>query len=113
VDVATKQLIFFPEFEKKIVEFSKMVVKAHSSSSASLSSSQQTARRLLRKYRKAASKDRSAKAESYWRLKKLVPSICSKDNISKLDVVLEAISYIQRLQDDLELAVLRSSTRNC
>ena len=95
-----------------------MVIKTNSnlttSSSSNLSQSQKVAKRLLRKYKKGNSKARLAKAESYWRLKKLVPSISCKDNISKLDVVLEAISYIQRLQDDLELAVLRGrSTRNC
>ena len=93
-----------------------MVVKTQTSismTSASLSSSQKTARRLLRKYRRGGSRTRAARADSYWRLKKLVPSISRKDNISKLDVVLEAISYIQRLQDDLELAVLRGATRNC
>ena len=85
-----------------------------SSSSSNLSQSQKVAKRLLRKYKKGNAKARLAKAESYWRLKKLVPSISCKDNISKLDVVLEAINYIQRLQDDLELAVLRGrSTRNC
>ena len=95
-----------------------MVIKTNSnlttSSSSNLSQSQKVAKRLLRKYKKGNSKARLAKAESYWRLKKLVPSISCKDNISKLDVVLEAINYIQRLQDDLELAVLRGrSTRNC
>jgi len=92
-----------------------MVVKTNSAfaASAPLSQSQKTARRLLKKYRRGNQKSRLAKAESYWRLKKLVPSISSKDNISKLDVVLEAISYIQRLQDDLELAILKGSVRNC
>lgn len=67
-----------------------------------VSSSQRTAQRLLRKYRGVARKTDSA--DSYWRLKKLVPAISKKENISKLDVVLEAISYIQRLQTDLESA---------
>ena len=90
----------------------KMVVKTQVVPST-LSSSQKMARRLLRKYRKGGSRTRAARADSYWRLKKLVPSISRKDNISKLDVVLEAISYIQRLQDDLLLSVLKGSSRNC
>ena len=90
-----------------------MVVKTNATL-ATMSQSQKVARRLVKKYRKGgSSRSRLAKAESYWRLKKLLPSISRKDNISKLDVVLEAISYIQRLQDDLELAILKGSVRNC
>merc|ERR1711948_29996 len=61
---------------------------------------QKTAKRVLKKYQGVAR--RRAAAQSYWRLKKLVPTIKSKENISKLDVVLEAISYIQSLQGNLE-----------
>ena len=43
-----------------------------------------------------------ATSDSYSKLKKIVPAISEKENISKLDVVLEAISYIQRLKNDLE-----------
>merc|ERR1711994_371242 len=32
------------------------------------------------------------------RLKELVPSVCIKDNVSQLDVILEAIRYISSLQ---------------
>ena len=32
------------------------------------------------------------------RLKELVPSVCVKDNVSQLDVILEAIRYIASLQ---------------
>lgn len=60
---------------------------------------QKTAKRVLKKYRDVAK--RRAAASSYWRLKKLVPTIKGKENISKLDVVLEAISYIQSLQGNL------------
>merc|ERR1712032_801134 len=35
------------------------------------------------------------------RLKKLVPSVCVKDNVSQLDVILEAIRYISSLQGKL------------
>merc|ERR1711971_122865 len=61
---------------------------------------QKTAKRVLKKYQGVAR--RRAAAQAYWRIKKLVPSIKSKENISKLDVVLEAISYIQSLQGNLE-----------
>ena len=113
----TSPTIFFAKWKEiKLVQiFSsklKMVVKTQVVPST-LSSSQKMARRLLRKYRKGGSRTRAARADSYWRLKKLVPSISRKDNISKLDVVLEAISYIQRLQDDLLLSVLKGSSRNC
>ena len=62
---------------------------------------QRTARRVVKKYRSVRGGQKSASAASYWRLKKLVPTIKSKENISKLDVVLEAISYIQSLQCNL------------
>merc|ERR1739844_698158 len=64
---------------------------------------QKTAKRVLKKYQGVAR--RRAAAQSYWRLKKLVPTIKSKENISKLDVVLEAISYIQSLQGNLEASL--------
>lgn len=35
------------------------------------------------------------------RLKKLVPAISKKQSVSKLDVILEAIRYIDQLQDQL------------
>merc|ERR1712181_18759 len=35
------------------------------------------------------------------RLKELVPSVCVKDNVSQLDVILEAIRYISSLQGKL------------
>ena len=79
-----------------------MVYLVHHASAVSWS--QKTARRLIRKYKRRGKKS----VNSYSRLKKLVPSISKKENISKLDVVLEAISYIQRLQGDLEAAILTS-----
>ena len=38
-----------------------------------------------------------------YRLKELVPSVCVKDNVSQLDVILEAIRYIASLQVSLFL----------
>ncbi|CAB4069222.1 unnamed protein product [Lepeophtheirus salmonis] len=40
------------------------------------------------------------KAE-FRRLKTILPSIRRKDNVSKLDIILEAIKYIDDLQDQL------------
>jgi hypothetical protein len=41
--------------------------------------------------------------EAYFRrLKSHVPAMSSKENPTKLEVILEAISYIQRLKRDLE-----------
>jgi len=41
--------------------------------------------------------------EAYFRrLKSHVPNVSAKDNPTKLEVILEAISYIQRLKKDLE-----------
>jgi hypothetical protein len=37
----------------------------------------------------------------FGRLKKLVPAISKKSTVSKLDVILEAIRYIDQLQDQL------------
>lgn len=67
-------------------------------------SNQKTAKRVLKKYNKVRA-GKSNTANSYWKLKKLVPTIKSKENISKLDVVLEAISYIQSLQGNLEASL--------
>ena len=71
----------------------------------SLRQQQRTARRVLKKYKEFR---KAEAAHSYKKLKKLVPAIKSKDNISKLDVILEAISYIQRLQYNLV-----ASTEDC
>ncbi|TRY75170.1 hypothetical protein TCAL_14580 [Tigriopus californicus] len=62
---------------------------------------QRTAQKVIKKYRVGGSRVGDC-GESYTKLKKIVPSISRKENITKLDVVLEAISYIQQLQDDLE-----------
>ena len=36
-----------------------------------------------------------------YRLQELIPSITGKDNITSLDIILEAIRYIDTLQDTL------------
>jgi len=46
------------------------------------------------------SKAKSTEVE-FSRLKNLVPSISKKQSVSKLDVILEAIRYIDSLQDQL------------
>merc|ERR1712242_128584 len=47
------------------------------------------------------SKDRKSTEVEFSRLKNLVPSISKKNTVSKLDVILEAIRYIDQLQDQL------------
>ncbi len=47
------------------------------------------------------SKDSSMTEMEFSRLKNLVPSISKKTTVSKLDVILEAIRYIDHLQDQL------------
>ena len=77
-------------------------------------SSQKSARRVLKKYSVLTASTTTTAANglgvngggvtkdsSFYKLKRIVPTISAKENISKLDVVLEAISYIQRLQSDL------------
>ena len=54
----------------------------------------------LRGVQKTAQKAKSTELE-FSRLKNLVPSIAKKDSVSKLDVILEAIRYIDQLQDQL------------
>ena len=36
-----------------------------------------------------------------YRLKELVPSVSAKDNVTQLDIILEAIRYIDSLQNKL------------
>ena len=84
-----------------------MAVKINSSKySSPTTNTQRTAKRVLKKYSIAKTND---SADSYWRLKKIVPTISKKENISKLDVVLEAISYIQHLQGNLEVALITAA----
>ncbi len=89
-----------------------MVVKVNmcdSTTANNSSSSRRQAQRVLRKYGLGNGSSVSKKSNgnsgchdsSYWRLKRIVPAISDKENISKLDVVLEAINYIQALQGDL------------
>ena len=79
----------------------------------STTSSQKSARKVLKKYSvltttsttvstaKIVNGGGVTKDSSFYKLKRIVPTISAKENISKLDVVLEAINYIQRLQNDL------------
>ena len=39
--------------------------------------------------------------QSFFRLQGLIPSITSKDNVTQLDIILEAIRYIDSLQNKL------------
>ena len=78
-------------------------------------SSQKSARKVLKKYSVLTASTTTTTAanglgvngggvtkdSSFYKLKRIVPTISAKENISKLDVVLEAINYIQRLQNDL------------
>ena len=51
--------------------------------------------------------------EAYFRrLKSHVPAMSTKENPTKLEVILEAISYIQRLKKDLENGQENSSSFN-
>ena len=73
------------------------------------SSQKSAARKVLKKYSVLTNSTTTpsvngggvTKDSSFYKLKRIVPTISAKENISKLDVVLEAISYIQRLQSDL------------
>ena len=71
----------------------------------STTSSQKSARKVLKKYSVLTTPSVNGggvtKDSSFYKLKRIVPTISAKENISKLDVVLEAINYIQRLQSDL------------
>lgn len=84
-----------------------MSVKAMTPGFAMMTNQRTAAKKVVKKYKGVARR----KNDSYWRLKKLVPTIKGKENISKLDVVLEAISYIQSLQGNLEATL--SSRQFC
>ena len=89
-----------------------MVVKVNStdrSSSANGEAQSATAAAAADPLRGVSSADplrprvaRSKETEmEFSRLKKLVPAISKKQSVSKLDVILEAIRYIDQLQDQL------------
>ena len=87
-----------------------MVVKVNSadrSSSANGEAQSATAAAAADPLRGVSSADASRVARSketemeFSRLKKLVPAISKKQSVSKLDVILEAIRYIDQLQDQL------------
>merc|ERR1711936_1033046 len=54
----------------------------------------------LRRTAKLRTDHRNTRAE-FKRLKTILPSIKRKENVSKLDIILEAIKYIDDLQDQL------------
>ena len=37
----------------------------------------------------------------FFRLKEVIPSVCAKDNVTQLDIILEAIRYIDSLKNRL------------
>ena len=87
-----------------------MVVKVNSAdrpSSANGEAPSATAAAAADPLRGVSSADASRVARSketemeFSRLKKLVPAISKKQSVSKLDVILEAIRYIDQLQDQL------------
>ena len=87
-----------------------MVVKVNSAdrpSSANGEAQSATAAAAADPLRGVSSADASRVARSketeveFSRLKKLVPAISKKQSVSKLDVILEAIRYIDQLQDQL------------
>ena len=87
-----------------------MVVKVKSvdrPSSANGEAQSATAAAAADPLRGVSSADASRVARSketemeFSRLKKLVPAISKKQSVSKLDVILEAIRYIDQLQDQL------------
>ena len=69
-----------------------MVIKSKFSVSTTLSPSQRMARGVLKKYHTRALLMKVSI------LKQLLPCIARKDNITQLDVILEAIRYIQELE---------------
>lgn len=84
-----------------------MVIKMTDSSNKKTSSNQQNQSQLRRtKMRSSQSyslqngTNKNTKAE-FKRLKTILPSIKRKENVSKLDIILEAIKYIDDLQDQL------------
>ena len=48
----------------------------------------------------------------FYRLKELVPSVSVKDNVTQLDVILEAIRYIASLRSQLERRKGEDETRS-
>ena len=81
-----------------------MVVKVNSNASAAeaTSTTASTADPLRGVSSDSRMANRSKETEvEFSRLKKLVPAISKKQSVSKLDVILEAIRYIDQLQDQL------------
>jgi len=85
-----------------------MVIKMTDSSNKKTTSSNQQNQSQLRRTKMRPSQNyslqngtnKNTKAE-FKRLKTILPSIKRKENVSKLDIILEAIKYIDDLQDQL------------
>ena len=79
-----------------------MVVRIKSSPSRESSTSPSSSPDPLRGVQAGSGIEKeSTTAVEFARLKNLVPSISRKTTVSKLDVILEAIRYIDQLQDQL------------
>ena len=99
--------MFFTEIKPHPNHQKTMVIKMTDSSNKKTSSNQQNQSQLRRtKMRSSQSyslqngTNKNTKAE-FKRLKTILPSIKRKENVSKLDIILEAIKYIDDLQDQL------------
>ena len=82
-----------------------MVIRMTDSSNKKTTSTQQNQSQLRRTKMRHNSQTclngtKNTKAE-FKRLKTILPSIKRKENVSKLDIILEAIKYIDDLQDQL------------
>jgi len=83
-----------------------MVIRMTDSSNKKTSSNSQNQSQLRRtKMRHPSSQNYEAGSKNtraeFKRLKTILPSIKRKENVSKLDIILEAIKYIDDLQDQL------------
>ncbi len=72
----------------------------HHHNSSNNNNHHESTRGVLRRTAKASFNTKNTRAE-FKRLKTILPSIKKKDNVSKLDIILEAIKYIDDLQDQL------------
>ena len=100
----------FTEIEPHPNHHQTMVIKMTDSSNKKTTSSNQQNQSQLRRTKMRPSQNyslqngsgtnKNTKAE-FKRLKTILPSIKRKENVSKLDIILEAIKYIDDLQDQL------------
>ena len=102
--------MFFTEIKPHPDHQKTMVIKMTDSSNKKTTSSNQQNQSQLRRTKMRSSQNyslqngsgtnKNTKAE-FKRLKTILPSIKRKENVSKLDIILEAIKYIDDLQDQL------------